>query len=96
MDGRQLVVVVWDDAWQDQDNFATAHGIQQTHTPLAVQTIGWVIQDDEIGISVANERSSEDGHDIFRGRTFVPRAMIRSVTPFNLARPRKRKVPPPE
>jgi hypothetical protein len=97
---RQLVIVVWNDAWQDQENFATAHGIVSTHGPMPVQTIGWIIQDDEVGVSVANEASTEDGHDVFRGRTFVPRAMITSVSPFNLIKPRKKKVtldpPPPD
>jgi hypothetical protein len=88
---RQLVIVSWDDAWQDQENFATAHGIAATHEPMPVETIGWLIQDDHVGVSVANEQSTQDGHDVFRGRTFVPRAMIKSVSPFNLTKPRTRK-----
>lgn len=86
---KQLVLIEWDDAWQDSDNFATAHGITATHKPLVVQTLGWVIQDDEVGISVVNEQSNEDG-ETYRGRTFIPRAMIRKVTPFNLSKPRKK------
>lgn len=87
----QLVVVVWDDAWQDQDNFATEHGVRATHTAMPVQTIGWLIVDDATGVSVANERSTDAGSEVYRGRTFVPRAMVRSVTPFKLTRPRKKK-----
>lgn len=96
---RQLVIVSWLDAWQDQENFSTAHGITSTHGPMPVETLGWVIQDDEVGISVVNEQSTQDGHDVFRGRTFVPRAMIKSVKPFNLTKPRKPrqlKITPPE
>lgn len=93
---KKLVLVTWHDAWQDQDNFASAHGIAATHAPLVVNTLGWVIQDDEVGISVVNEHSSEDGKDTFRGRTFVPRAMVQKVTEFRLAKPRKAKAPPPE
>lgn len=92
---RQLVIVKWDDAWQDQENFSTAHGIISTHGPMPVETLGWVIQDDEEGISVVNEQSTQDGHDVYRGRTFIPRKMIRSVTPYNLIKPRKPK-PKPE
>lgn len=92
MEKRQLVIVQWLDAWQDQENFTTAHGIKATHEPLPVQTIGWLIHEDEIGVSVANEQSTEDGHDVFRGRTFVPRLMIKSVTPFNLTKTRVKKV----
>lgn len=92
---RQLVLVTWLDAWADQDNFSTAHGITSTHGPMPVETLGWIIQDDDIGISVVNERSTQDGHDVFRGRTFIPRAMVKSVAPFNLTKPRaKRHVEP--
>mgnify|MGYP001573477374 CR=1 FL=1 len=84
-----FVLVVWDDAWQDQENFVTQHGIIQTHHPITVQTLGWLLVDDETGVSVANERSSESGQDTYRGRTFVPRAMVRSVAPFTISKPRK-------
>lgn len=89
---RQLVLVAWLDAWQDQDNFATAHGIAATHEPMPVETLGWLIQDDPLGVSVVNEQSTQDGHDVFRGRTFIPRAMIQSVTPFNLTKLRTKRV----
>jgi hypothetical protein len=88
---RELVIVEWLDAWQDQDNFATAHGIASTHGPMPIQTIGWLITDDAVGVSVACEQSTQDGQDVFRGRTFVPRAMVKSVTPFNLTKPRTKK-----
>jgi hypothetical protein len=93
---KPFVMVKWDDAWQDQDNFSTAHGITATHGPMLIETIGWLIQDDDLGISVVNERSNQDGHDVFRGRTFIPRAMVRQVIPFNLTRPRKIKLNSPE
>lgn len=85
----QLVLITWADAWQDQENFSTAHGISTTHGPMIVETLGWLIQDDEVGISVVNERSTQDGKDVFRGRTFIPRAMVKSVAPFNLTKPRR-------
>ena len=95
MDKRPFVMVKWLDAWQDQENFATAHGIASTHEPMPVETMGWLIQDDDVGVSVAKERSTQDGHDVFRGRTFVPRGMIKSVTPFNLSKPRRKPQPAP-
>lgn len=79
------------DAWQDQDNFTTAHGIAATHGPMPVQTIGWLLLDDAVGISIANEQSTQDGADVFRGRTFVPRAMIVKVTPYRLTKARQQK-----
>lgn len=89
---RPLVIVEWLDAWQDQDNFATAHGIKATHEPMPIQTIGWLLQDDEVGISLANEQSTDEGHDVFRGRTFIPRAMVKSTTPYQLTKPRRKRV----
>lgn len=86
----KFVIVEWDDAWQDQDNFATAHGIATTHGPMPVRTRGLLIQDDDVGVSVANEDSVQDGMPVFRGRTFIPRAMIRSVTEYKLARKQKK------
>src|SRR5262245_51565615 len=89
----QLALVTWWDAWQDTDNFSTAHGIAQTHKPLVVETLGWIVKDDEVGISVVNERTNEDGEE-FRGRTFIPRAMVRSVTLYKLSKPRPPKSQP--
>lgn len=89
---HQLALVIWDDAWADQDNFATAHGISVTHAPLRVKTLGWIILDDEVGISIANEHGSTDGQDVFRGRTFIPRAMIRDIILYNLIKTRRPKV----
>jgi hypothetical protein len=88
---KQLTIVYWDDAWQDQENFTTAHGIRATHAPMLVETQGRLVQDDETGISIANERSTQDGVEVFRGRTFIPRAMIKDVLTYNLVKPRKPK-----
>lgn len=93
----QFVEVTWDDAWADDDNFSTAHGLTLTHKPMIVKTRGWLIIDDSVGVSVANERSQDvdDGAEVFRGRTFIPRPMVKSVTPYRLAaiKPRKPRKP---
>jgi hypothetical protein len=91
----QLVLVIWVDAWQDQENFSTAHGIASTHGPMNVETLGWLIRDDEEGISVVNERSTQDGKDVFRGRTFIPRVNVKSVTSYNLTKPRRPRTTTP-
>jgi hypothetical protein len=89
----RLVLVVWNDAWQDQDNFTSSHGIAMSHKPMAVQTLGWLIHEDHTGLSIVNEQSlDESGAEVFRGRTFVPRAMVSSVTDFKLALPRRARV----
>lgn len=57
-----------------------------THKPMEVKTRGWLLVDDTEGVSVANEESTTaDGSTVFRGRTFIPRAMIQSVVPYRLA-----------
>lgn len=91
----ELVEVNWLDAWQDQENFQTTHGVALTHGPMEVTTIGWLIKDDEVGVSIANEKSvQDDGEIVYRGRTFIPKGMLTSVIPFKLAKPRKIKPKP--
>lgn len=91
---KRLVLVEWDDAWQDQENFTSAHGISLSHHPMKVQTLGWLVHEDDTGISIVNERNNEDGAEVYRGRTFIPRAMVRKVTEFRLAPPKKLKTKP--
>lgn len=88
-----FVEILWDDAWMDNDNFATVHGIELTHKPMVVKTRGWLLVDDAAGVSVANEESKTEDGTVFRGRTFIPRQMIKSVTPYKLVKPRKRAKP---
>ncbi len=58
---------------------------------MVVQTFGWIIIDNETGLRVANERSLDNGNEVYRGLTFVPRGMIRSITPYKLVKPRQTK-----
>lgn len=81
-----LVVVVWNDAWTNELG-VTKDDVRASHKPMVVTTIGWLLLDDEIGISIANELYD----DTYRGRTFILRSMIQSVTPFALSTPRKRR-----
>lgn len=89
-----FAVVVWDDAWGDSTDATTTHHAAERHMPTVMQTVGWVLVDDLKGVSIFNERCLDKGEETYRGRTFIPRAMIRSVTPMNLTRPRKKKEPP--
>lgn len=83
-----LVLVVWNDAWVDGE--ATAGHAEATlkHKPMVITTMGWLLVDNDVGVQIANEYY-EDG---YRGRTFIPRAMVQSMTPFILAKPRKARV----
>lgn len=84
-----LVVVEWNDACTF-DSGATLKDIAASHRPEVVTTIGWLLLDDTAGISMA----SEFYDDTYRGRSFIPRAMVVSVTPFTLTKPRKKKEQP--
>ena len=78
-----LVIVVWDDAWTDEQS-VTIEDVRASHKPVVVTTIGWLLLDDEVGVSIANEFYG----GTYRGRTFILRSMVKSVTPFKLARAR--------
>lgn len=88
-----FAVVVWDDAWGDSTDSAALTDAHEKHRPTVMQTVGWVLVDNERGVSIFNERCLDKGEESYRSRTFVPRAMIRSVTPFSLTRKRKKKEP---
>jgi hypothetical protein len=92
-----LVVVVWDDAWKSATTDVTVKDVTDHHKAAVMQTLGWLLKEDATGVSVANERCMDDGDEAYRGVTFIPRGMVRSITPFNLSRPRKSraKVQPP-
>ena len=84
--------MTWNDAWI-RESPVTLEDVGASHEPEVVTTIGWVLRDDEIGISLANEYYD----NTYRGRTFIPRGMVKSVTPYKLTRPRtKRATQEPE
>lgn len=85
----KLAVVVWDDAWSAGIEVLTVREVQERHKPSVMQTLGWVLVDDEQGISIANERCADKGEECYRGHTMIPRSLIKSVTPFKLSVPRK-------
>lgn len=86
----KLVVVEWLDAWVRADEPVTLADVGASHHPEPVTTIGWVLLQDDTGISLANE--VYDGH--YRGRTFVPAGMIESITPYKLTKARQPKTKP--
>lgn len=89
-----LAVVVWWDAWADggdQTSIADAH---EKHRATKMQTIGWILMDDTEGISIFNERCLDQGEEVYRSRTFIPRVLIVSTTPINLVSARKKRALP--
>ena len=87
-----LVIVEWLDAWTNELG-VTVEDVGASHKPMRVRTIGWLLKDDDIGVSLANEHFDDNS---YRGRTFILRPMIVSVLPFALTKPRQRKGRPKE
>lgn len=86
-----LALLVWDDAHGSAVEQVTLSSVAEAHKAAVFQTVGWILLDDDAGVSIANERCLDEGEESYRGRTFVPRALIRSVTPLNKPRkPRKK------
>lgn len=88
-----LAVVVWNDAWSAGITVMTTQEIKEKHRPSVMQTLGWVIISDDQGVSLANERCLDQGEECYRGHTFIPSCLVKSVTPFKLTT-RKRKPKP--
>lgn len=84
-----VAIVVWDDAHGSATDNVTIADIGHAHRALVMTTIGWLLREDEDGVSIANERCMEEGKEVYRGHTFVPRSLIRSCTPFKLSLPRR-------
>lgn len=82
-----FVVVVWDDA---HATAATPVSVTDLgHRPLVMKSVGWLLRDDQVGVSVATETYMDDGMIYYRGHTFIPRGMIKTVTHMKLSTPRK-------
>lgn len=72
----QLVRVLWSDAWFDFE-----HGKEEeTRRDYPVETIGFLIRDEDGVLSVAQEKLPE--RDGYRAVTHIPRAVVRSIHPL--------------
>lgn len=88
-----FVLVEWLDAHSDLTE-TTAADARLKHSAAKMFTAGWLMFDDEEGVTLFNEVCPED--DSYRGRSFVPRGMIKSVTKVRLTKERKPKSTPPD
>lgn len=70
---REAYVIVWDDSVQHSDGSGKAR-----HIPARQVRIGWMIEHDEHGITVASEYNNDD--DTWRDEHFIPCGMIVSIT----------------
>lgn len=89
--GPKHVVVIWNDAKATLEEL-TIDEIKAMHKPDKIHTQGYIIVDDETGISIAGEwlpgnRTSDD--DSYRSVSFIPKGMIQEVIQF--AKPKSRR-----
>lgn len=77
-----LVILRWSDAHAGGHDQYDAASVP--HAPLIIETVGWLLREDGVGVSVASELI--DG-GYCRSYTFVPKGMVISVTP--VIKPRK-------
>lgn len=89
-----LVTVKWDDAWGDAHESVSPSDVGEKHKPTLMETVGWLLKDDDSGVSLFNERCLDQGDGSYRGRTFIPKAMIVSITPVVKLRKPRKKAPP--
>lgn len=67
-----IIVIHWDDAVDRGDG-----GHKPQHKPSRQVCVGWLLAEDETGVTLAFEYSDED-HS-WRNETFIPAAMIDHV-----------------
>lgn len=81
-----FVIVEWHDAWADNEEFVKTDKVDENHKPAVIETAGWLLVDNEVGLSIFNERAPQEG--CWRGRTFVPRGMLVSLERVKLTKAR--------
>jgi hypothetical protein len=89
MTKKPLVIVTWDDADSSSVAVITDENIDDVHKPSVIKTVGWLLREDERGVSLCNEFYEEAGKERFRGHTIIPRPLVHSVVP--VIKPRKRR-----
>ncbi len=86
MSDKRLVKAVWMDAHCASTNAYALHEIP--HDSLDIITIGWLLKQDDIGVSIANEYCADA---TYRGYTFIPAGMLKSIE--DLVKPKKPRKP---
>lgn len=86
---RHLAVVVWNDAHGNAHREVTEEELP--HRPIVMTTVGWLLRQDETGVSIANEQALDVDSSCYRGHTFIPAGMIQSVTVVKESKPRSKR-----
>jgi hypothetical protein len=74
---RPLVMLTWRDA---NATAAEVYRRDVHHAPTIVQTVGWMLDRDDAGVSIACEAIPDAEGAQYRGVTFVPAGMVVRVT----------------
>lgn len=78
----QPAIVVWGDAHEEEGEHEAA---KFSHAPIVTHCCGWVMRDDEAGVSLCQEWwDRDDMRDKVRHPTFIPRGMILQMTYLDL------------
>lgn len=75
-----LVCAIWDDAHGRTDGEFTAEEIARDHhDPAPIKTFGLLVHDDERGVSIAQEITSDGDAPTYRGLGFIPKGMLKEL-----------------
>lgn len=83
---KPIAIVVWDDAHGTSTKDISEANLDQAHSPCVMKTMGWLLKQDEKGVSVAAEVYYDENVAYYRGHTFIPAPMVRSVSLFKLSK----------
>jgi hypothetical protein len=97
---ERFVEVVWTDAYADKPTkaFTVEEVTHADADNLPVITRGWLLRQDEKGVSLAAEVyfNTDDQKWNYRGKTFILKSMVNTIEdwpPVKVKRVRKSKVP---
>lgn len=89
MTDKRLVKAVWLDAHASSTSAYSEHEIP--HAAIEITTVGWLLKQDDAGVSLANEWCADS---TYRGYTFIPQVLIKSVV--DIVKPKKPRVKLPK
>ena len=81
------MLVSWNDANTDSEPVTLAT-VTSVHKPYLVHTLGWLLFEDAAGLTLVTEYYE----DAFRGRTYIPRAMVESIVQYSLTKKRQKRL----
>lgn len=81
--------VFWNDAHSlGSTDQVELEDLKKLHGTVPIITAGWIVRDDEVGVSVCSEFL---GGTSFRNSTFIPKALVVYVQYLKVSSPRVKK-----